>query len=1010
RHGVTMFMVVQAALAAVLSRLGGGTDVPLGTAVAGRGDAALEGLAGFFLNTLVLRTDVGGDPSFAELLGRVREADLGAFAHQDLPFERLVEDLNPVRSLSRHPLFQVSLTLQNLGGAGDSEGSGWELPGVRVEPVRADEMVAARFDLSVTLGEQRDQGGRPAGLGGELLYATDLFEETTARALAARFARVLEQVASDPDMRISDLEMLTGAERERVLIDWNDTTRDVAAGSVPDLFAAQVARTPEAVAVEFGDVRWTYAELDAHANRVAHTLVERGVGREDLVAIRLERSADLIAVILGVLKAGAAYLPIDPSYPPERIAFMLADAAPAVVVDVDFLTTLSPDDSPVSAAIPADQLAYVIYTSGSTGKPKGVGVSHRGVASLAAWQADRFEVGTGSRVAQMAALGFDAAFWELCMALLSGATLLLADVESLLADPDVTHATMPPSLLATVENLPDSLVNLVVAGEACPPGLVERWAPGRRMFNAYGPTESTVCATTSDRLSPGDAISIGGPIWNTSVYVLDEALRPVPPGVTGELYIAGPSLARGYIGRIGLTAERFVACPFVPGTRMYRTGDMVRWTSDGRLAFAGRADDQIKIRGFRVELGEIEAVIAAHDEVEQAAVVAREDQPGVKRLVAYVTGSSDGLREYAAERLPDYMLPAAFIVLDEFPVTSNGKLDRAALPAPDFEGQTVSRAPATATEEILCGLFAEILGLETVGAEDSFFSIGGDSLLAIRLIARVRAVLDVDLGIRELFSAPTVAELAEVITGGGRADVEGLLPLRTEGERQPLFLVHPGSGLGWKYAALARSLPEGRPLYAVQARGLDGSAEDDLPGSVEEMVAEYHEQIRAVQPDGPYHLVGWSFGGVVAQALATRLREAGEQVALLAVLDGYPFQQRTEADMVRVGPPPAGPGAPGDEHRRGPAADALASVARVSDNNMRLHEEFVPAPFDGDMLLVVATEDRPDHLPAEDAPEVWRPHVTGRLDVHEVPAGHHGLLDGEALTEIARLLHTHLGD
>ncbi|MEV4258359.1 amino acid adenylation domain-containing protein, partial [Spirillospora sp. NPDC049652] len=792
RSGTTMFMVMQAALAVVLSKLGAGTDIPIGTAVAGRGDAALEGLAGFFLNTLVLRTDVAGDPSFAELLGRVREADLGAFANQDLPFERLVEDLNPVRSLSRHPLFQVSLTLQNLGGTG---GSGWELPGLQVEPLRADEMVAARFDLSLTLGEQRDQDGRPAGLGGELLYATDLFDEGTVRGFAERFVRVLRQVAADPEKRVSELEVLSADERNRLVVGWNDTVRDVTAASVPDLFAAQVVKSPDAMAVEYGDIRWTYAELDARSNRVARTLVERGVGREDLVAIRLERSADLVAVILGVVKAGAAYLPIDPSYPSERIAFMLSDATPSLVVDEGFLRSLVQDDTSLGIEVSPDQLAYVIYTSGSTGKPKGVGVSHRGVASLAAWQADRFGLGAEARVAQMAALGFDAAFWELCMALLSGATLLLAEpdrmpprgrFDDLLADLGVTHATVPPSLLATVENLPDSLVNLVVAGEACPPGLVERWAPGRRMFNAYGPTESTVCATMSDRLTPGDAISIGGPIWNTSVYVLDEALRPVPPGVTGELYIAGPSLARGYIGRTALTAERFVACPFVPGTRMYRSGDLVRWTADGQLAFAGRADDQIKIRGFRVELGEIENVLAAHPKVDQVAVLAREDQPGVIRLVAYVTGGIEGLREYAAERLPDYMVPAAFVALDEFPVTSNGKLDRAALPAPDFVGQSVSRAPATATEEILCGLFAEILGLETIGTEDSFFSIGGDSLLAIRLIVRVRSVLETELTIRELFAAPTVVELARLVDDARTSGVRMALTARERPEVIPL--------------------------------------------------------------------------------------------------------------------------------------------------------------------------------------------------------------------------------
>ncbi|MFC5184122.1 non-ribosomal peptide synthetase [Actinomadura harenae] len=851
RSGTTMFMVMQAALAVVLSKLGAGTDVPIGTAVAGRGDAALEDLAGFFLNTLVLRTDMSGDPTFVELLGRVREADLGAFAHQDLPFERLVEDLNPVRSLSRHPLFQVSLTLQNLGGSGDS---GWELPGLQVEPLRADEMVAARFDLSVTLGERRDEAGRPAGVGGELLYAVDLFDEETVRTIAERFVRVLEQVSADPAKRVGELEVLSSREHRRLAVEWNDTAREVVAGSVPELFAAQVARTPDAVAVESGDVRWTYAELDARANRVARTLIERGVGREDLVAIRLGRSADLVAVILGVVKAGAAYLPVDPSYPAERIAFMLSDAAPAVVVEAGFLDTLSQDDTPVDLAISPGQLAYVIYTSGSTGVPKGVGVSHRGVASLAAWQAASFGVGTGSRVAQMAALGFDAAFWELCMALLSGATLLLGEADrmpprgrfdDLLADLNATHVTVPPSLLATAEDLPDALENLVVAGEVCPPGLVERWAPGRRMFNAYGPTESTVCATMSAPLAPGAPVSIGGPIWNTSVYVLDDALRPVAPGVIGELYIAGPSLARGYVGRVGLTAERFVACPFEPGSRMYRTGDLVRWTATGELVFAGRADDQVKLRGFRVELGEIENVLSAHPDVDQVAVLAREDQPGVVRLVAYVTGGGAGeLREYAAGRLPEYMVPAAFVTLDEFPVTANGKLDRAALPAPDFVGPGVGRAPATATEEILSGLFAEVLGVESVGAEDSFFAIGGDSLLAIRLIVRVRSVLETELTIRELFAAPTVAELARLVDDARASDVRMALTARERPEVIPLSYAQQRMWFLNRLEEAGAGAAYNVPLTMRLSGDLDVAAMEAALGDV----ADRHESLRTVLP------------------------------------------------------------------------------------------------------------------------------------------------------------------
>ncbi|MBG6094018.1 amino acid adenylation domain-containing protein, partial [Actinomadura viridis] len=528
RHGVTMFMVAQAAVAALLARMGAGTDIPLGSAIAGRGEAALGDLAGFFLNTLVLRTDVSGDPSFAELLARVRETDLAAYAHQDLPFERLVEELNPARSLARHPLFQVALSLHHR----DRAGSPWELPGLRVRPENAGETVAARVDLEISIAEQRDEGGAPAGIGGVIDYATDLFDEATARALAERLARVLEQVAADPRRRVSDLDVLDEAERFRVVREWNDTARTVGGGSFPELFEAQVTRTPDAVALVSGDRTLSYAELDARADQVAHELIARGAGPERLVGVLMERSADLVAVVLGVAKAGAAYLPIDPAYPAERIAFMLADAAPALVVCTRATEAAAGDaqverlvwDDPVVAgalnARPATRPAgmdrtvplrpghpaYVIYTSGSTGRPKGVLVTHGGVASLAEWQADRFGVGPAARVLQFAALGFDASFWELCMALLSGAALVLGEpdrmpprgrLEDLVTEYGVTHVTLPPSMLATVEELPDGLGTVVVAGEACPPGLAARWSAGRRMFNAYGPTESTVCATMS---------------------------------------------------------------------------------------------------------------------------------------------------------------------------------------------------------------------------------------------------------------------------------------------------------------------------------------------------------------------------------------------------------------------------------------------------------------------------------------------------------------------------------
>nr|BFE29896.1 hypothetical protein GCM10010200_021470 [Actinomadura rugatobispora] len=888
-HGATTFMAIHAALAMLLTRMGAGTDVPLGTALAGRDDAALEDLAGFFVNTVVLRTDVSGTPSFGEMLARVRETDLAAFAHQDLPFERLVEDLNPARSLARHPLFQVMLTLQNVPEAQTP----WDLSGLRVSPqAPSGATAAARFDLSFILTERRDATGAPAGIDGGLEYARDLFEEPTARSLADRLLRVLEQVAADPDVRIDELDVLDAGERRRVAEDWNATSRPVPERPLPELFEAQVARTPDAVAVVGDGVELSYAELDERANRFAHELIARGAGPESLVGVVMERSADLPVVLLGIMKAGAAYLPVDPAYPADRIGFMLADAGPVIVVCGQETADLVGDDAGVGrlvwddpatsgllAARPAtaptdadraapllpDHPAYVIYTSGSTGTPKGVSVSHRGIGNLAAAQIDRFAVGADARVLQFAALSFDASVSELCTALLPGAALVLAGadrmpprgrLEDLVAEFGVTHVTVPPSILAAVGRLPEGLRTVVVAGEACPPALVERWSAGRRLINAYGPTETTVCATMSLPLAPGGAdggaVPIGGPIWNTRVFVLDDFLRPVPPGVTGELYVAGAGLARGYVGRAALTAERFVACPFTDGgERMYRTGDRARWTRSGELVFAGRADDQVKIRGFRIEPGEIEQVLAGHDQVGPVAVIVREDRPGLRRLVAYAVPAEgatlDGgaLREHAAARLPDHMVPAAVVVLDALPVTVNGKLDRAALPVPDFGALAPGRGPVTVAEELLCGLFAEVLGLERVAANVSFFELGGDSLMAMRLIARMRAVLDAEVSVRELFAAPTVERVAELVSGrDGSAAWTGPTPR----ERPPVLPLSFAQHRMW---LLNRIEEDGaRAAYnialALRLSGdLDVAALEAALGDV----ADRHESLRTVFPE-----------------------------------------------------------------------------------------------------------------------------------------------------------------
>ncbi|TLS44251.1 amino acid adenylation domain-containing protein [Streptomyces montanus] len=788
---VTVFMVLQAGLAAVLTRLGSGTDVPIGTPVAGRADGRLDDLVGFFVNSLTLRTDTSGNPTFRELLHRVRDFDLAAYAHQDVPFDLLVDALSPERTLARHPLFQVMLAF-----TGHTSGGGPSLSGLGVtrEPV---ETGAARFDLSLYLSERRDADGFPAGIDGVAEYSTDLFAPATAARLTRQLVRFLTAVSADADRRIGDVDLL-GDDERRLLDDWTATpaatSGAVRPASMAELFREQARRVPDAVALEGDGRELTYTQLGSHAEQLARVLAGHGVGPGDVVAVELPRSADRIVAVLAVALAGAAFLPVDPSLPPERIGFMLTDAQPSYVLR-DIAAVEGPEGE-LPAAYPPGQAAYVIYTSGSTGEPKGVVVENRGLAALAATQVERFGLGPGARVLQFSSPGFDASVMELLMAFASGGTLVVPPegplvgeaLERALTEGRITHALVPPAALATLpaSGLPE-LRTLVVGGEACSGELVARWAQGRRMANAYGPTESTVCATISvplsgDRTPGAKTPPIGRPVAGTRVHVLDAWLRPVPPGVVGELYLAGDGVARGYLNRPGLTAGRFVAHPFgTPGERMYRTGDLARWTADGELEYAGRADDQVKIRGFRIEPGEIEAVLSRHPAVAQAAVTVREDEPGERRLVGYVVGGTvgqtvdvdtvdtvdtDELRRYAGESLPDYMVPSAVVVLDSLPLTPNGKLDRGALPAPG-PGAAVrpeGRAPGTPAERVLAGLFGELLKLPEVPLDQGFFALGGDSISSIRLVSRA-AEAGVVISPRDVFEHQTVAGLAAVARG-----------------------------------------------------------------------------------------------------------------------------------------------------------------------------------------------------------------------------------------------------
>ncbi|MER5772649.1 amino acid adenylation domain-containing protein, partial [Streptomyces sp. NPDC001985] len=640
RSRATMFMVVHTAIAVLLSRMGAGDDIPLGTPIAGRGDAALDDLAGFFVNTLVLRADLSGDPTFSELLARVRETDLAAYGHQDVPFERLVDVLSPVRSLSRNPLFQVMLALQNVPVAH------WELPGLDVGPVPSGSELAARFDLSVTLVEERDAEGAPAGIGGGILYATDIFDEETVRGLARRLGRVLEQVAADPEARLSRIEVLDEIERAQVVTEWNDTHEAPEAETVLGLFAARVEAAPGVAAVRCGSVVLSYGELEARANRLARYLTGLGVGRECVVGLCLPRGVDMVVALLAVWKAGGAYVPLDPEHPAERLAYMVADSGAGVVLsgaelelpgegvrvvlwdEIAALVAEQPS-TPLETVVGPEQLAYVIYTSGSTGRPKGVAVAHGGVANLAQVMRPVLGVDEGVVALQFASFSFDAAVLDVAVTLGAGGTLAIASSEErrepealaeMIRAAGVEVASVVPSLLGVLDpGAVSGVRNWVLGAERLNADLASRWLAGSRVWNTYGPTEATVITTAvplDPAMGPEDQPpAIGAPIGNARVFVLDDFLQPVPVGVTGELYVAGAGLARGYVGRPDLTAERFVANPY--GGRMYRSGDLARWTADGQLLFVGRADEQVKIRGFRVEPGEIEAVIASHETVGQ---------------------------------------------------------------------------------------------------------------------------------------------------------------------------------------------------------------------------------------------------------------------------------------------------------------------------------------------------------------------------------------------------------
>ncbi|MGH3761345.1 non-ribosomal peptide synthetase [Actinophytocola sp.] len=781
RTGTTMFMVLHAGLAVLLSKLTGELDVPIGTLVAGRDHEASNELVGSFANTVVLRTDLAGNPCFVDLLNRVRDVRLAALAHRDVPFEQVVEVIAPERIPGRNPLFQVLMTAR-------PREHDWRLPGLRTTVYEPD-LGVSTLDMIFDFGERHGPAGTAAGIVGEVRFSADLFDRGSVETIADRLVRVLAAVAAEPSRTSGEIDVLSAAEREQILRDWNDTARNVAPGTVPELLEARASTAPDAVAVRFGDSVLTYGELNARANQVARRLVARGAGPESVVALSMPRSLDLVIAVWATLKAGAAYCPVDPEYPAERVSFMLADCGPQLVltgpVDAhDMADTNLTDADRVAPLLPAHP-CYVIYTSGSTGAPKAIVMPGAPLLNLMSWYRRTAVARSSSphRVANFSSISFDMAMMEILIAAVSGGCLEIPDEETRrdldalvawLADTGANEIFVPNLVLAAIVDasrgaavgLPE-LRHVVQGGEAF--GLTaelaafHRTAPDRRLTNYYGPSETHVTTTFDLPADPGQwpvEPPIGRPIDNMRTYVLDRWLQPVPPGVTGELYIAGAQLARGYLKRPDVTAAHYVPDPFgAPGNRMYRTGDLVRWRADGELMFVGRVDDQVKIRGFRIELGEIEAVLRRHAEVAQVAVIAVR-----QRIVAYVvpvtaTLTPATLRRHAARSLPRHMVPA-FRIVESLPLTPNGKLDRKALPV---LAEETGRKPSGRVEEAVCDAFAEVLGEPVTDVDRSLFALGGHSLDVVRIVHGIRRRLGVALPVWEAFAHSTPAGIAQFI-------------------------------------------------------------------------------------------------------------------------------------------------------------------------------------------------------------------------------------------------------
>lgn len=1060
----TLPQILIALVASYVYRLTGAEDLVFGMPVTARTSGVMRRIPGMMANAVAIRLHMASDMTIGTLVGQVGRTVMQALRHQQYRYEDLRRDLGLLRQDQ-----QISWVGVNI------EPFDYDLRFAGLPSTAHNLSNGSVEDLTVFIYD-RDDG---QGLRIDFDANPGLYTKAELEDHQRRLVRLIEAVLARPDQAIGEIDLLEAAERHQVLTLWNQTDHAVPERPWSDLFEAQAAARPDAVALVVGADRFSYGALNAAANRMAFGLIARGIGPGQLIALALPRDAHLLTALIAIHKAGAAYLPLDPAAPPARLAATLEDARPALLLTTTAiagglpwhgLDSLCLDQTPFDgpARNPTDDdrrgrrrtddPAYVIYTSGSTGRPKGVVLHHRGLTNFLAAMQDHLGLTPDDRLVAVTTVAFDIAALELFLPLLAGAQVVLAARDTvrdpaalagLIVESGATLMQATPSLWrALIADHGTALHGLrpLVGGEALPAALAHGLRQlGHQVTNLYGPTETTIWSTLMELDGAElDHPPIGRPLWNTRIYVLDRGLQPAPIGVPGDLYIGGIGVATGYLNRPRLTAERFIADPFgQPGDRLYRTGDIARWRGDGVLEFLGRSDFQIKIRGFRVEAGEIEAALTSLPTIAQAAVVLHEEPNGDKRLIAYLVPAAGGevdsalLRRALERTLPDYMIPALFIALEAMPVNGNGKLDRAALPSPQWQQTSGYVAPRTPMESLLAGLWAEALGIERVGVHDSLFDLGGDSLAAARMIAALRQRFAVEIPLGAIFGTPTIAGLAEQLEKSSAHDpFAATLALRTGADAAPLFCIHPVLGLGWGYAGLARHLGPDRPLYALQADGTTRA--EPLPASVTAMAELYVARLRQIQPRGPYHLLGWSFGGLVAHEMARLLGLAGDRVAFLGLLDAYPFvaaapgaaaDEASEVagalaflgyDAAEYGARPLTRDALAaficarydvfaipvvqDMQQRNP--DLVPSLRRVIDNNLRLARSFVPGRVDADLTLIRATEGKGADLDGllNHGPAAWSPHIAGTIEQHAIACHHQAMLDPATLAQIGPLL------